>query len=161
MRGAVHTVPRPEEQVGRRSASGSRAVKAYKNRFNRHKPGIPVSAFEPPRGTNELSVDRLGLASDEEMVRIAVATFRVSGRKFYGWFVLSVGDVLSVGTDGRQGCSVVGSPREDNMYHADIVMPVPLDADDRKDAIREYARDLAYLAHFEPRGNWTRQIDER
>ena len=95
------------------------------------------------------------------MVRIAVATFRASGREFYGWFVLSVADAMSVGADGHRGCSVAASPREDNIYHADIVMPIPLDADDRKDVIREYARDLAYLAHFEPRGDWTLQIDER
>ena len=64
------------------------------------------------------------------MVRIAVATFRASGREFYGWFVLSVADVLSVGTDRHEGCSVAASPQEDNIYHADIVMPVPLDADE-------------------------------
>ena len=35
---------------------------------------------------------------------------------------------------------------------ADIVVPVALDAEDRKDALREHAIDLAYHATFVPWG---------
>ena len=53
------------------------------------------------------------------------------------------------------GCSVQLSPYRDNPYHADIIVPVALDADDRRNELREIARDLAYRANFQSWGDWS------
>ena len=155
----VSVILRSTDPLGRRSKSRSRARKAYRNRFDPERSAIPISAFEPPRCTNQISVDRLDVVSDEEMARIADDACLASGHGFYGWFVLSVRDVSLVSTERYGACSVKSSPCEGNDYHADIELPVPLDVDDRKDVVREYARDLAYRASFRAWGDWTQLID--
>lgn len=50
------------------------------------------------------------------------------------------------------------SPSDENPYHADIIIPVALDAEERRDEVREYARDLAYHSEFLPWGEWTDEI---
>ena len=69
-------------------------------------------------------------------------------KSFWGWYVLSVIDVEEV------GCSVKPSLYRDNSYHADIIVPVALDADDRQNELREIAIDLAYRANFQSWGDW-------
>ncbi len=67
-----------------------------------------------------------------------------SGKKFRGWYTMMASDV------GEVGCRIYRTPLDSNPYHADIVLPVPLDAEDGKDVVREFAIDLAYRATFVP-----------
>ena len=128
----------PSENFGRRAKSKSRAVKAYKSRNNRLRPRIPFDVFVPPVDKNEISVDRLDKTSVEEIVRI-VAT---SQHRFFGWYTLTVDDVNTT------NCIVNATPIPDNMFHADIVFPIPMDSTDRKDEIREIALKLSNKAKF-------------
>jgi len=93
----------------------------------------------------------MGFVPDAELADIGVRNAAESGRSFWGWYVLSASDIEAA------GCTVKASPVADNPCHADIVMPVPQDAEDRRDALIEYARDLADRAQFRPWGSW---IDE-
>ncbi len=54
------------------------------------------------------------------------------------------------------GCSLKSSPSDDNPYHADIVIPIALDAEERRDDVIEYATGLAYHSTFLPWGEWTK-----
>ncbi len=66
--------------------------------------------------------------------------------------------VLFVIQKEATGCSVRPSPLDNNPYHADILIPVPLDSEERRYAVIEYARDLAYRATFLPWGEWTDKL---
>ena len=101
------------------------------------------------KNSNEISVNRMDLAPESTMAEIGTRNASQSMKKFWGWYILTAGDVEEV------GCGIKPSPSSENPYHADIVVPVALDAEDRRDAVIEYARDLAYCATFLPSGKWT------
>ena len=86
------------------------------------------------------------------MAEIGMRNARNLGKGFWGWYILTANDVE------EEGCTVRPSPLLDNPYHADIIVPVPPDAEDRQDALREYAMGLAYHATFRPWGGWTKDV---
>ena len=94
----------------------------------------------------------MDLAPAVKLAKLGVRNASLSGKKFWGWYTLIAGDIEDV------GCKVTPTPLHDNPYHADIVVPVALDAEDRKDTLRECAIDLAYCATFVPWGEWTSEI---
>ena len=136
------------DTLGREESSESTAKKVYRNRHSKSRGGPSVQRFKPPKNSNKLSVNRLGYASEAEMSEIGVRHAAERGKSFWGWYVLHAGDVKDV------GCTVEPSPALDNQYHADIVIPVALDAKERREDLIEYARDLAYRASFRPWGDW-------
>ena len=70
-----------------------------------------------------------------------------SNPTFMGLYTLSKGDVTEA------DCNVQSSPLTSNPYHADILIPVNLHTADSRDALTEFARDLAYRAKFESWGD--------
>ena len=113
---------------------------------------VRVSKFEPPQNTNRISVNRMDSAPTATLAELGVRNASLSGKRFWGWYTLGTDDVEDV------GCKAIPAPLKENPYHADIVMPVALDAEDRRDALRECARDLAYCATFVPWGEWTNEL---
>ena len=139
-----------EDRLGREERSASGAKHALRNQKKKRHGGPRVYKFLPPKKSNEISVNRLGLASDSKMAEIGIRNAIALEKTFWGWYVLSVNDVHEV------GCSVKLSPNRDNPYHADLIVPVALDADDRQNELREIAIDLAYRANFQSWGDWTK-----
>lgn len=157
----MSSVPAPEipavidrsDTLGREESSESTAKKVYRNRHLKSRGGPSVQRFKPPTNSNKISVNRLGFSTDAEMAEIGVRHAAAWRKSFWGWYVLYAGDVEEV------GCTVEPSPALDNQYHADIVVPVALDAKERREELIEYARDLAYRASFRPWGDWSEQED--
>ena len=106
----------------------------------------------PPKGTNDISVNRMDFAPAATLAEFGARNASQYGKMFWGWYSLTVSEIKEV------GCCVKASPFVGNPYHADIVMPVALDAEDRKDALIECAMDLAYHAKFLPWGDWINEI---
>ena len=102
---------------------------------------VRPTIFQERRGLREVSVDRLTLAPPNEAVAIAdaVAAGREGNRSFYGWAVLTAAEVISV------GCTVVASPLQWNLYHADIVLPEYAVYEWEQ---RQYALELAARARW-------------
>lgn len=140
------------DRLGRGEWSRRSARRSFRKRMERRGNRVPVSRFMPPEGSNEISVDRLGLASDITMAEIGARNARNLGKEFWGWYVLTAKEVE------EEGCTIRPSPLLDNAYHADIMLPVPSDAEDRQDALREHAMGLAYHATFQPWGEWTQDV---
>ena len=140
------------DRLAREEWSRRSARRSFRKRIQKMRERVPVARFMPPKNSNEISVNRLDLTSDEEMASIGVRNARNLEKEFWGWYVLTARDVE------EEGCAVRSSPLLDNPYHADIVLPVPLDAEDRKNALREYAMGLAYRAAFQPWGEWTKDV---
>ena len=109
---------------------------------------MQVNKFLPPDESCELSVDRMNLADRSELAELALKNTTRKDPSLRGWYTLSAGDVAEA------KCNVQPSPWPGNPYHADILIPVDLRAADSRDALMEYARDLAYRADFEPWGDW-------
>lgn len=141
------------EKLGREEQFQSDAKRAYRRLKTDGKARVRVSKFIPPKSTNEISTNRMDLAPVATMAELGTRNASLSGKRFWGWYTLAADDVEEV------GCRVQPSPLDDNPYHADILIPVALDAEDRKDAIREYAMGLAYHADFCPWGDWTTATD--
>lgn len=129
---------RQQDQLGRRAK--------WRRQARRAESGGKVNwrVFEPPAGQDEISVDRLGVVPDDKVAEIARREF---DDKFYGWYVLTAGDVSIEGFTVR--CSATHS----NPYHADIVWPAG-DSNDRKHFVRELALRLALRAEFKRWGRW-------
>ncbi len=139
-----------EGRLGREERSQSGAKRSFGRLKREGEARAPVSRFKPPQDSNEISVNRMDLASVATMAELGMLNASVSGKLFWGWYILTAGDVEGV------GCSVKPSPSDDNPYHADIVIPVALDAEERRDDVIEYARDLAYHSTFLPWGEWAK-----
>ena len=147
--GEIPSAIRASDELGREARSQTEAKKALRKREKGPVGHARMTVFRPPDDASEISVNRMGFASDAEMADIGIRNDAADrGRLFWGWYILSAGDI------GAAGCSVKPSPSCDNPYHADIVVPVALDADDRRDALTEYAKDLADRAVFRPWGDW-------
>ena len=149
IRGEVPANIGTNEDLGREEHSERSARYAFRNRNTKSRRGPRVGRFKPPKDSNEISTNRFGFASESEMAAIGSRNAVSRGKSFWGWYILSVHDVEEA------GCRVVPSPLSNNPYHADIVFPVALDAEDRRDLLIEFARDLAYCATFRPWGAWS------
>ncbi|MCY4191924.1 MAG: hypothetical protein OXD42_11520 [Rhodospirillaceae bacterium] len=141
-----------DERLGREERSKTSAKRSFRRLKAEGKAQVHASKFEPPRNTNEISVNRLDLASEATLAELGAQNASMSGKEFWGWYTILASDVEEV------GCRTIPTPLDGNPYHADIVVPVTLDAEDRRDTIREYAIDLAYRATFVPWGEWTSEI---
>ena len=140
------------ETLGREERSRRTARRAYRILKNNGEAQADVAKFEPPKDTNEISVNRMDFASKELLAELGINNSRKLGKNFWGWYTLTVDEIKAV------GCSINASPFEGNPYHADIVVPVTQNVEDHRDAITEYARELAFHAKFHPWGDWTNQI---
>ena len=91
-------------------------------------------------GKSKVSVDRIDRMETADAVRHGenIATIRGPNRKFYGWAVMTVAEVLEEGSD------VEAAPETDNDWHAHIVMPRPAAFDE--DVHDEHAGQLARRA---------------
>ena len=87
---------------------------------------VPASAFVY-HGNFEFSVDRVCSMTSADAVQHGetIALQRGSNRSFYGWAILTKLDVVNA------GCGCRASPEEDNIWHADILMPEAAAEDDR------------------------------
>ena len=138
------------DRLGREEKSQKSARRSFRRLKKEGEAQAPVLRFNPPKDSNEISVNRMDLAPVATMAELGMRNARSLGKSFWGWYILTAGDVEGV------GCSVKPSPSDDNPYHADIVIPVALDVEERRDNVIEYARDLAYHATFLPWGEWTK-----
>ena len=136
------------ERLGREESSETKARKSFR-RLNEGNAWAPISKFEPPKNSNEISVNRMDLANENTFAELGKRHAAPLGNLFWGWYILTKEEVEEV------GCSVMQSPLDENPYHADIIIPVPLDAEERRDNVIAYARDLAYQAKFLPWGEWS------
>ena len=121
-----------------------------KHRSHTRKPRF--SEFNPPRGRNKISVDRLGASSDAEIAEIAVKAFTrpdlgATDIRLRGWHVLTVKDIRQV------GCCVECDPEPENPYHAHIVFPKDKAVQDVH-PYRLFARELASRSSFKKWGDW-------
>ena len=82
-----------------------------------------------------------------ELAELAQKNTTLANRELWGWYTLSAAQIREV------NCDVHSSPLPTNPYHADILIPVDPSANESKDAIRQYAHDLALNAHFVPKEN--------
>ncbi len=139
------------ERLGREESSQTAAKRSFRRQEASGEGSAPVSKFKPPKDSNELSVNRMDLASESVIADIGIRNAHALGKLFWGWYTLSASDV----EEAR--CSVRPSPLFNNPYHADIIIPVTLDGEDKRDDIIEYSRDLAYFARFIPWGDWAGQ----
>lgn len=93
---------RQQDKLGRRAKSQRQARKAESGGK------VNWRVFEPPAGRDEISVDRLGVVPDDKVAKVALREF---DDKFYGWYVLTVWDVIGAGCTAR--CSNTDSnPRQ-------------------------------------------------
>lgn len=90
---------------------------------------IPTSVFHEKPGVRCLSSDRLTIAPRQKAIQIAesVGEGRCPPRSFYGWAVVVAEKAEAC---GRQ---VVASPKLDNPYHADIVLPSEVPSEDEQE----------------------------
>ena len=142
----------PTDEFGREERSESGAKRAFRRLDAMGGGRAPVARFKPPRSSNEISVNRMGLAPEDHLAEIGKKNAKPLNKSFWGWYILFAGDIEAV------GCSVSLSSLADNPYHADIIIPVALDAEDTRDTLIEFARDLAYHARFRPWGDWTKEL---
>ena len=126
----------PAENLGRGIFSSRQAKRA-----RRTKP--PKHVFLEREGVTEISVDRLDRAPPSWVVVIADSNAAARGATFYGWAVVAA---RKAAANGRQ---VQASPKPDNPYHADIVLPA-LAAQDQDERIR-HAQELADNASWRGR----------
>lgn len=125
------------DRLGRRAKSRTKAERAQRSGR------VHAYEFDPPKGRNDISVDHLRDASEDEIRVIAkIANAEFNG-KFYGWYVLTVRDVE------RVACSVQLSPTESNPHHADILCP-EAEAVEETHRFRHLAYRLAAAARFKP-----------
>ena len=118
----------PGEDLGRGVFSSRNCGRARRGKTPHH-------VFLEREGTIEISVDRLKHASEVEMSGIADRVAANRNATFYGWAVV-VEDRARA-----NGRGVIASPRPDNPYHADIILPA-LAAEDREEQKR-HAQELA------------------
>ena len=127
----------PEENLGRDVFSSGQAKRARRGR-------VPVNVFLEKEREPKLSVDRLDLASPEEMTEIADRVAAARSRTFYGWAVIA----REIATSN--GRTATASPQLGNPYHADIVLPDPAVED--RDEQKSHAQELADAAVWRERG---------
>ncbi|WP_424947011.1 hypothetical protein [Candidatus Spongiihabitans sp.] len=104
---------------------------------NKH---TPISIFLNNKSPINISVFLLDIASNEMLTKIgdAMAKNRGAGRSFYGWAEVSVANA------SENGREVHYTPQPGNKWHADIVLPVIVQAD--KKAREQHAKQLVDMA---------------
>ena len=107
---------------------------------------VPASVFSFP-GNFKISVDRVDRMTSSEAVRHGeiIASLRGTNRSFCGWALLRMPDVLD------EGCGCRASPGFDNIWHADILVPV--DAARDRDIHEERASRLARRSSWRDRSD--------
>lgn len=105
---------------------------------------IDHNTFLEAVGVGEISVDRLDIATDSQMAMLGDAVGRARGRDFQGWAVVTVGEARS------HGRRVLESPRLENPYHADIVLPLG-GGEDQRDEQKQHVTALAAVASWRSR----------
>lgn len=124
---APHQI-RPSENLGRGAFSSGHAKRAQRGQ-------VPARIFLEREGAIEISVDRLDHAPPAEAAAVADGNVAARNQTFYGWAVVSA---QKAAANGRR---VKASPKLDNPYHADIVLPTST-AEDREEQIG-HAQELA------------------
>ena len=132
------------EKLGRHEWSRTIARKIRRRQIRGESLRVQVNRFKPPDNSCELSVDRMEHAALGKLAELAEKNTTRQNASLRGWYTLSATDVAEA------KCNVQSSPFPENPYHANIVIPVNLGTADSRDALIEYARDLAYRADFEP-----------
>ena len=109
-------------------------------KMNKGEGSAPLDLFIDRKSPVEISVFILDLASDGNLTKIGddMAQQRGENRKFYGWAKLSVTDARK---DKRK---VRATPRPENKWHADIVLPSSAETD--KKERERHAIQLAKMA---------------
>lgn len=128
------------ESLGRDVTSESRAKKATRR-------GVIAHDIFGPVKSDKISVDRLNHDTPIVMAQLAIkrAENIPGDKKFYGWAVLKVEDVISRGTR-----KVVASPLPFNQYHADIILlDLPDNKDKRRKTLNKHFQELADMAKWE------------
>ena len=141
------------ETFGRDERSEKRAKRSFRQLKTNGKAKVRASIFEPPKNSNEISVNRMDLASETKLAEIGMRNANLIGKNFWGWYIFTTEDIIGV------GCSVGSTPSKDNPFHADIFIPVELETEGYRHAIKQYAISLAYCADFLPWGEWTNEIE--
>ena len=127
---------RANERLGRRITSKSEARKA------RNRAEVPFTNFVNPDHSERLSVDRMDLATIEEIAVIVEQEFAEQVTGLRGWAIVTV-------RIARGGGRRVEATRTDtNPYHADIVLGLPR-GDDARDHAIAHAQDLARHASYQ------------
>ena len=126
----------PEEPLGR-------SVFSSRNRDRARRGKTPHHVFLEREGIIEISVDRLNFAPGIEMSEIADRVAANRSATFYGWAVV-IEDLARANERGA-----IASPKPDNPYHADIVLPA-LAAEDREEQKR-HAQELADASAWKER----------
>ena len=124
---APHQI-RPSENLGRGAFPSGHAKSARRGQ-------VPARIFLERKGAIEISVDRLDHAPPAEAAAVADGNAAARNRTFYAWAVVSA---QKAAANGRR---VKASPKLDNLYHADIVLPTSA-AEDREEQIG-HAQELA------------------
>lgn len=128
---------RPNDFLGRSVFSSGQARRAERR-------AVPHHVFLELEEAESLSVNRLDHASDTVMAEIGDNFAILRGRNFYGWATVTVEE------GSRDGREVAAAPLSYNLYHAEIYLNVPEDAE-RRDRQVQHATDLATAANWRPR----------
>ena len=101
---------------------------------------VPLGIFLNNKSLTEISVFILDIGPDDNLTEIGntMATQRAENRKFYGWAEISV---INASEENRKVCY---TPRPENKWHADIILPEPA-AQEKKERER-HAIQLAGMA---------------
>ena len=124
-----------DDSLGRYIVSERRAREA----LNRGR--IAYDVFQESVERDSLSVDRLDLAPDADMAKIADQNASARRKKFFGWAVVLVRQA------SQMGRRVQPTPFLDNPYHADIHLNLP-SGPERRDVRRQHAYNLARQAVY-------------
>ena len=100
--------------------------------------------FLEREGVEVLSVDRLDHAPDQDLAAISDRNAVARRLQFFGWAVVTVSEA------SRNGRYVRESAQLDNPFHADIHLNI-VEAQERRDAEKAHANDLAARAIWRPR----------
>lgn len=90
--------------------------------LNKKKNKLVPGAFRAPKGSNEVSVDRLDYTTINDC-KIKAKSMESESRLYFGVAAASAGNIRSV-----RGVQVESSPLENNKCHADILYDFVLEA---------------------------------
>ena len=117
----------PPEQVADEE-SVARSVhqsNGFQGNKNSDEDKVRFAAFTPPKNqTNptesirEISVDRCDYIDEDGAIDQGWRRAPARGGKFYGWAIISAKDARECGPE------VMASPQEENLVHADILLPI-------------------------------------
>ena len=106
---------------------------------------VPANVFLEKLRERNISVDRLSVASLEEVEKISDGVAAGRGASFYGWAIVAAKRIR----ENRR--EVIATPLPNNPYHADILLPDGA-AEDREEQQR-HAQELADASRWQDRLN--------